>query len=369
MAGAPRAIDNDSLVETSFRRLLAAIESEREKIRSTWQQIEQDRENTTAELGQLRSMTQEWCTTENTKIQAEWGRLNKISDRMALLWPEKTEVIEINCSNEMFTTQRAVLCSIPGSRLAKMFSDEYIGRLPRDFHNRIYLDFNPHCFRYVMEYLQNRRLREDAPTPVIAAEQQQSMDLLAEALQLKPFLRVNKVSSVHSTSLQVFGNTITAMHPGWQLVSAAYPLSMAGASFLEIHIMENPDSRGGLALGVCGHIPSGSEVHSIGLKDSIMYNSNNGLIGDCIGDEDVQKELELIKGMSFGILHNVTQRSLTFYVDREPVGSVAIRRDCLDRMRTLYPVFAMYVPEQKIKVDFDVPLNPDGSLRPPEGSG
>lgn len=348
-----RAIENDALIESSFRRLLAAIESEREKIRSTWQQIEQERDSTTSELERLRQDTEDWCYSERQKIDGEWRRLDKLSERMSGLWPEATEVLEINCSGAIYTIPRSTLCSIEGSQLNQMFSDAFIGNIPRDAEGRLYLDFNPHCFGIVVEYLQNRRLRADVPVPIIPWEQQESMDMMAESLKLKPFLRINKVNEVHGTSLQVASNMVQATHPGWQVISAVHPLPMAGHSYVEVRIISNPNIAGGLAIGVCGHIPTGTEVHTIRLTDSVLYNSNNGPLGDCLDAEDLVRELKFEEGSVLGIKNDMINHALVWYYNHKQIGTVVLKEECIERMKTMYPVFALYVPGQRIKVDFN----------------
>merc|ERR1740139_714077 len=99
-----------------------------------------------------------------------------------------------------------------------------IHKVPKDTEDRYYLDFNPHCFKIIVEYLQNRRLKIDAPVPIIPEDQVQNMELLAQALRLKPFLHENCISTVHGTSLAVNGNTITAKHTGWQVIASEHPL-------------------------------------------------------------------------------------------------------------------------------------------------
>jgi len=135
-----RAIESDALIEPSFRRLLASIEGERDRIRGTWQQIQQGREERTAELEHLRQSTEEWCLSERTNISAEWIRLDGLTETVGDLWPEETEIIDINCSGSIFTIARKSLCSIEGSVLSRVFSDEFISEVPRDEQGRFYLD-------------------------------------------------------------------------------------------------------------------------------------------------------------------------------------------------------------------------------------
>ena len=47
------------------------------------------------------------------------------------------------------------------------------------------------------------------------------------------------------------------------MLGAEQPLPVSTSSYFEVKVLHNPDTRGGLALGVCGHLPSGTETHSI----------------------------------------------------------------------------------------------------------
>jgi hypothetical protein len=353
MIGSPlRANESDVVIEPAFRKLQSAIEAEREDIRSTRQQIEQERDGTTAELKRLRADTEEWCKNERGKIDSEWKKLDKLSEYMANLWPKRMDILEINCSGQSFTVPRCTLCAIEDSTLSQMFSDSFIQKIPRDSEGRLYLDFNPHCFSIIVDYLRNRRLRQDAPVPVVPSKLQQSMDVLAEALKLKPFMNSNQISPVHSTSLRVTGSVVQAMHPGWQVISATNPLPFAGPSYFEAKILANPNLSGGLAIGVCGHIPAGDEVHSIRLRDSVLYNSNIGLVGDCHEGQDVKKGLQLKQGDVLGIRHNVTEHCLYWFYNSQNIGTSAFKPEYTEKMRTMFPVFALYAPDTRIQVDF-----------------
>jgi len=208
-----------------------------------------------------------------------------------------------------------------------------------------------------VEYLQNRRLRRDAPVPVIPAKHKPSMDKLAEALKLKPFLSNNKISPVHSTSLWVEPDTnaIQATHPGWQVITALYALPVANPSYFEVTVLGNPDSRGGLAVGICNHIPQGPETHSIRLAGSALYNSNNGIISDSLTEEDsVIKGVQFAEGTTFGIRNDCINHAIEWYHNRRLIGKTPFKANVVHKMRTLYPIFALYVPEQMIQVEFDV---------------
>jgi len=371
-----RAVESDALIESSFRRLLAALEQERDQIRDSWQKLSQERDGTTNELERIRQETEDWCYREKTKIEAEWERLNKLSEEMAKLWPENLEVVQINCAGQVYTLPKETLCGIPGSALCDMFSDEFIQEIPRDEEGRFYLDFNPKCFGIVVEYLRNRRLRVDAPLPVIPAAQQRNMEVLAEAWKLRPFIKQNRMNPLHGTSLQIVTKsaedivaeagftqlpieasgevleTIKSVHPGWQVIGAQNALPVSSPSYFEMSILANPDSRGGMAIGICNHIPTGPETHSIRLECCVIYNSNNGVIGDAIGDHDVQPGLEMNQGDTIGVRHDVASRTLQWFHNRKYIGTSTFKEEYLERLGMIYPVFGLYVPGQTITVDF-----------------
>lgn len=341
-------------IEANFKRMMSAIEAESSRIRRAEKKVTQEREGKIAEMERLRQDTDDWCSKERAKIDAEWNRLDKISEKMAGFWPARTvEVIDINCSGHLFSVPRSTLCSIEGSTFSKMFDEDFVGEVPRDEQGRLMLDFNHKCFGILVDYLQNRRLSMNAPLPIIPVGLQHSMELLAEAWNLIPFLHVNTILPVHATSLRVDGNIVKAMHPGWQLISSQYPLPLSIPSYFEVKVLCNPDPRGGLAVGVCGHLPCGAEVHSIRPQGSVLYNSNNGLIGDCVdGAEDVSRGVQLLAGSTLGVRHDACSHSFTWYHDGARLGECVLKPDCLESMCSIYPVFALFVPEQAIQVDF-----------------
>lgn len=347
--------ETEALIESSFRRLLASIESEREKIRSTWQQIETERDTVGNELERLRQDTMDWCDTERHKIDTEWNRLNKLRERMSIIWPvNRAETLEINCSGRLFSLPKSSLCSVEGSMLNHMFSDAFVQSVPRDGHGRFFLDFNPHCFAIIIEFLEARAVRADAPVPPVPPEQQQNMDLLAEVLKLKHFLRPNAISTTHQTSLQVLGDTVQATHRGWQVISAQQPIRMSGISYFEVTIVSNPDSKnGGLAVGLCGHVPEGPDIYSICISDAVLYNSGKGLVGGTVAIENVAKGIQLSEGSVLGVKHDVHTRSICWFFNGIIIGTCWLKPESHEKMRVLYPTFALMSPGQKIQVDFN----------------
>lgn len=352
-----RAMESDALIESSFRRLLSAIEAERTSIRGTWQQLQQERDGTAAELERLRQDTEDWCYSEQQKIDAERKRLDALTTTLNDMFPEwrQEDILEINCSGRLFTVPRSTLCCIAGSKFNDLFSEEGVKEVPRDPDGKLFLDFNPVCFGLLVEYLQNRRLRLDAPLPVVPASQQRNMELLAEAWKLKPFLRVNKINPVHGTSLHVTGTKVRATHKGCQVISSQNPLPMATSSYFEVKVLNNPDPQGGCAIGLCTHIPAGKEVHTLRVPESVMYTSNTGLIGELVSLDDVEHVTPGVKfseGTVIGIRHDVSNHSVQWYANGEFLGASPIREDMQEKSRNLYPVFALCDEDQTIEVDF-----------------
>jgi len=125
-------------------------------------------------------------------------------------------------------------------------------------------------------------------------------------------------------------------------------------AYLEVRVVANPDPRGGLAVGICDHVPQDSEIHSIRLAASALYNSSNGLVGDLFvaDEEDVARGVLFSEGSSIGIKHDISTRELVWFYNRQPIGSCQLKHDMLTNTKVLYPVFALYVANQHIIVDF-----------------
>jgi len=74
-------------------------------------------------------------------------------------------------------------------------------------------------------------------------------------------------SKVHSTSLNVSAFSCSATHDGWQVITSKLPFSTARVSYFEAKVQSNEDPKGGLAIGILGHMPKGIEVYQLKHKD------------------------------------------------------------------------------------------------------
>ena len=173
-------------------------------------------------------------------------------------------IFYINCSGIFFQIQKRTLCSVPGSLLNTMFSDEFVHRIPRrDYEHGgtkqtfLVLDFNPQCFGYIIDWLKNRQLTLASnanaltPLPPIPPEQKANMDVLCDTLRLHQFAPPNALCMMHQTSLIVQPYSVLASYTGWQVITAQYPLRLSAPSYFEVLVEANQDPRGGLAIGEC----------------------------------------------------------------------------------------------------------------------
>merc|ERR550514_1410389 len=94
------------------------------------------------------------------------------------------------------------------------------------------------------------------------------------------------------------------------------------------------------------------EIHTIQLADSVLYNSNNGIVGDSFGASDVMKGVQFTQGTTVGVKFNPATRTVHFFYNRHSIGSCHLRPEKAENLQTLYPVFALYLPKQQITVDF-----------------
>jgi len=79
------------------------------------------------------------------------------------------DVIDLNVGGELMSVRRQTLCAIDGTMLATMFSGRW-GHHARDSTGRIFLDFNPVCFRKIVDFLWTVSIGSPTPPVVLPAE-------------------------------------------------------------------------------------------------------------------------------------------------------------------------------------------------------
>ncbi|XP_048406855.2 BTB/POZ domain-containing protein KCTD8-like isoform X5 [Stegostoma tigrinum] len=68
------------------------------------------------------------------------------------------EVLELNVGGQVYVTKHDTLLSVSDSLLAELFSKNQARVLPRDNRGRYFLDRDGFLFRYILDYLRDRRL-------------------------------------------------------------------------------------------------------------------------------------------------------------------------------------------------------------------
>jgi hypothetical protein len=337
----------EALLESSFRRLLSAIESEKARVRAEAKRIETERTETTSVLEELKRSTDEWCTNKEVEIRQSWSKLDETAEVMKKLIPHKSNLVDLRCGDDTYTLPRTLL-DFEEAYLGKLVDRGLQGELPRDAQGRLVLDFDPPCFRILIEFLQSRRLEPKCPTPTIPPELWRNMEVQLDALNVKAFSRENRLSRFTHTSLKVTVNTVESTYDGWQVVTGEDPLSTSKDAYFEVTVEKNTDPKGGLAIGILGHVPTGDEVHGVHFEDGVLYNSNNGLLGAGVGVEDVTANVTFEEGSVIGLRWQ-TAGQLTWYKNGKSIGTCVLRPGMSD---LVYPALAIYPKQTRLRVDF-----------------
>ena len=118
-----------------------------------------------------------------TALQNEFKKLEskkkEVEEHESALEKEKNQmqsvvadddIIYLNIGGETMHCSRSTLCQVKGSLLASMFSGRWEDRLKKDKHGNVFLDFNPSCFKVILNYLRAKRIESPPrmakkPTP------------------------------------------------------------------------------------------------------------------------------------------------------------------------------------------------------------
>ena len=96
-------------------------------------------------------------------------------------------VIELNVGGQAMTTKRSTLCQVEGSLLSSMFSGRWDNSMSRDKDGRVFLDFNPTYFAFILDYLRAKKIPtagKPATLPNIPSNQLNNYSKLIEYLGL-----------------------------------------------------------------------------------------------------------------------------------------------------------------------------------------
>jgi hypothetical protein len=166
---------------------------------------------------------------ERAKMRAEVEAYKAEKLRMEAVEVSDDDIINLNVGGEKMTTKRSTLCQVEGSLLASMFSGRWEDSLARDEDGRIFFDFNPQYFVYILDYLRARTIataENPAPLPKVAEDQVKHFSNLVEYLGLgdeivPPVIGPPEKFNLHSTGVTLQEGGKVAVHestPGHKYV-------------------------------------------------------------------------------------------------------------------------------------------------------
>jgi hypothetical protein len=349
---------DEALIESSFRRLLAAIDSEKARVRAEALRVETERQETIKEQNANRGATQDWCKARMDEIRAAWEKLDETADVMKqLILQGDDELIDIRCGTDKYTLPRSLL-EFEDSYLGALFRGEDMGiTLPTDEENYLVLDVDPDCWKILVQFLQTRRLAPNCPTPPIPPEKWRNMEELLDALNIKAFSKPNRINRFTRTSLKVTADRVESTYDGWQVITSEDPVSSSKTCYFEVTVEKNQIAKGGLAIGIIDHVPIDDEVNSLFNENAVLYNSGNGLNGAAYENDTVMPNVLFAQGSTVGVHYSPVTHAVTWYV-KQPFGPDAGTRNigsCKlipNLAETIYPAFALYSKRTVVRVEF-----------------
>jgi hypothetical protein len=161
---------------------------------------------------------------ERAKMRAEVEAYKEEKLRMKAIEVSDDDMINLNVGGKKMTTKRSTLCQVEGSLLASMFSGRWEDSLARDEDGRIFFDFNPQYFVYVLDYLRARTIataENPAPLPKVAEDQVKHFGNLVEYLGLgdeivPPEIVPPEKFNLHSTGVTLEEGGKVAVHDSTQ---------------------------------------------------------------------------------------------------------------------------------------------------------
>eukprot|EP00397_Hematodinium_sp_SG-2012_P049428 GEMP01057001.1.p1 GENE.GEMP01057001.1~~GEMP01057001.1.p1 ORF type:complete len:355 (+),score=58.13 GEMP01057001.1:40-1104(+) len=349
-------MESEPLIESAFRRLLVAIDQERESLRAAWKVFNEEQELQKRQNIEDREETEAWCASERARLDASRKEFEIIKEKAVMLAEANSVTLALCVSGEDMDVPSSVLIAQPDSILAHMLSKESIGKLPMTADgNRYVLDFHPGCFRIIVDHLhavslaQTAKLPEPA-IPIIPASLRIPMAVMVDALKLDAFTPLNTLRP-DGTSLSIEDNRVAATCQGWQVVSALHSMNSAKPTCFSVKIIQNPDTRGGLAIGLVGKPPSGGAVHQIAQPTGLLYNSNNGVAQSLVLEtNDARRGLPFTEGSTVTVKFVPKLRKVQWFLNGQSVGHCIVK--AVEDASELFPCFALFSPGQVIRVDF-----------------
>ena len=162
--------------------------------------------------------------SEKAKMKAEIETYEAEKLRMKGVEVSGDDIINLNVGGVNITTTRSTLCQVEGSFLASMFSGRWEKSLARDENGRVFFDFNPQYFAFILDYLRAKKIstpENPAPLPKVPEDQVKHFNNLVEYLGLSNEIMPaeivpNEKFNLHSTGVTLAEGGIVAVHDSTQ---------------------------------------------------------------------------------------------------------------------------------------------------------
>ena len=153
--------------------------------------------------------------SEKAKMKAEIETYEAEKLRMKGVEVSGDDIINLNVGGVNITTTRSTLCQVEGSFLASMFSGRWEKSLARDENGRVFFDFNPQYFAFILDYLRAKKIstsENPAPLPKVPEDQVKHFNNLVEYLGLSDEFEPDEKFNLHSTGVTLAEGGIVAVH-------------------------------------------------------------------------------------------------------------------------------------------------------------
>ena len=133
------------------------------------------------------------------EVETKDKALKVEKESMMKIEVEDDDVISLNIGGTIMAAARSTLCQVEGSLLASMFSGRWEDRLKKDKHGNVFLDFNPDCFKLILNYLRAKKLEKpnsSARKPTPPKEEESNYWNLIDYLGLRDELELANVKEL-----------------------------------------------------------------------------------------------------------------------------------------------------------------------------
>jgi len=148
---------------------------------------------------------------EQERLDKERNELNDEKKKLQMITKMEDDLVSLNVGGEIFSCKRSTLCLVDGSFMKSIFNGNWEERMERDSAGNLFFDFNPVCFRKIVNYLRLKRIEtpeRPAPFPVVPPDIKKEFDNLAFFLGLEDEFQLD-IKDHFSTSAKSSGITIS----------------------------------------------------------------------------------------------------------------------------------------------------------------